>query len=166
MRHRILILPLKRKRQGKTDFRLRFRLISSGKPRLVVRRSLKNLLAQIVLYERGGDKVVASAHSNELKKYGLIKKRRNLSVAYFVGYLAGMKARQKNIKEAVFDMGLYKKTKGSVLFGALKGTIDSGIQIPHAPDILPPEERIKGKHLKDTVSFDAILKAIQQKFGQ
>ncbi len=165
MRRRITILPPKRKRLGKTDYRLRFRLASSGKPRLVIRKSLKNILAQIIIYQKGGDCVVASAHSNELKKYGLEQVRRDIPVAYLVGYLVGRKAAQKKIREAILDIGLYRVTKGSLLFAALKGTLDAGITIAHGNNVFPSEDRIKGKHLKNVVSVDSIIKNIQQELG-
>ena len=61
---------LRRKRQKRTDYRARKLLILSNKPRLVVRKSLKNISAQIVLYNPQGDKIVAAASTKELKKLG------------------------------------------------------------------------------------------------
>src|SRR3989344_970296 len=116
MKHRRVVLPLKRKRLGKTDYKARFRLLSSGKPRLVIRKSLRNLTAQVITYEKKGDRVIAASSSNELKTFGLTSKRRNIPIAYLVGYLLAKKAKQKKIANAIFDMGLYAKTKGSVLF--------------------------------------------------
>ena len=165
MKHRRVVLPLKRKRLGKTDYKARFRLLSSGKPRLVIRKSLRNLTAQVITYEKKGDRVIAASSSNELKTFGLTSKRRNIPTAYLVGYLLAKKAKQKKIANAIFDMGLYAKTKGSVLFACLKGAIDGGMNVPHSKEIFPSEERIKGKHLKDSVSVEDITKSIQQKFG-
>lgn len=165
MRQRRVILPLKRKRLGKTDYMLRFRLLSSEKPRLVIRKSLRNLNAQIVCYDKEGDKVIAASNSNELKQFGLAVKKRNISIAYLVGYLLAKKAMQKKIANAVFDMGLYTKTKGSILFACLRGAIDGGVNVPHSKEIFPAEERIGGKHLKDSVPVESVIKAIQQKFG-
>lgn len=162
MKRRKIILPLKRKRLGKTDYHLRYRLLSSGKPRLVVRKTLRYVTVQFVVYSPEGDRVAAAAHSRELKNYGLQKIERNTLTAYLVGYLTGKRAREKGLKEAVLDIGLYRKTAGSILFAALRGAIDAGITIPHSPKALPPEERIKGKHLKGIVPFDAILQAIRQ----
>ena len=165
MKRRRVVLPLKRKRLGKTDYKARFRLLSSGKPRLVIRKSLRNLTAQVITYEKKGDRVIAASSSNELKTFGLTSKRRNIPTAYLVGYLLAKKAKQKKIANAIFDMGLYAKTKGSVLFACLKGAIDGGMNVPHSKEIFPSEERIKGKHLKDSVSVEDITKSIQQKFG-
>ncbi len=160
-----MVLPLKRKRLGKTDYRLRFKLLSSKKPRIVIRKSLRNLNAQMVSYDKNGDKVVATSSSNELRQLGLDANRRNTPVAYLVGYLLAKKAKQKKIADAILDMGLYRKTKGSILFACLKGAIDGGINVPHSKEVFPSDERIKGKHLKDSVPVESMIKAIQQKFG-
>jgi len=37
--------------------------------------------------------------------------------------------------------------KGSKIYAVLKGASDAGLEIPHSPDILPSEERIKGGHI-------------------
>ena len=47
--HRI---KFRRKREGKTDYRKRLKLLLGGKPRLVVRKSLKNITAQIAVYSK------------------------------------------------------------------------------------------------------------------
>jgi len=139
----------KRKRQGKTDYRKRLKLLLANKPRLVVRKSLKNISAQIVEYDEKGDKVILSAHSSELKKYGYEGGKGNIPSAYLVGLLIGNKGKKKEIKSLVLDIGLQKSIKGSRIYSVLKGCIDGGLDIPHSKDILPSEDRIKGKHIKD-----------------
>jgi len=86
-------LGFKRKRIGKTDYRKRLRFLLANKPRIVVRKSLKNISAQIVEYNGKGDKVVVGAHSAELKKYGWQSGNGNLPAAYLVGLIAGTKAK-------------------------------------------------------------------------
>jgi large subunit ribosomal protein L18 len=46
-------------------------------------------------------------------------------------------------------LGLNISTKGSRIYAALKGVLDSGIKVPHSEDILPSEDRIKGKHISE-----------------
>ena len=60
----------KRRRLGKTNYKKRLQLLSSGIPRLVVRKSLNYIRAQIIEFDKKGDKTVASANSRELKKLG------------------------------------------------------------------------------------------------
>lgn len=141
-------VPFHRKSNGKTDYRLRKRLISSGKLRLVVRASLKHTTVQIVEAKPEGDLMLATAHSKELaKKYGWLGSGGNLSAAYLTGLLAGQRALLKGAKEAVLDIGLSTPSKGSRLFAGLKGAIDSGLQISYSEDILPDESRIRGEHI-------------------
>jgi len=145
-------LELKRKRLGKTNYRKRLKLLLANKPRLVVRKSLKNISVQIVEYDGKGDRVILSAHSSELKKYGWQGNKGNMPTSYLVGLLIGNKAKKKDIKELVLDIGLQNSVKGSRIYSLLKGCIDTGLNIPHSKNILPMEDRIKGKHIKN---FDA-----------
>jgi large subunit ribosomal protein L18 len=165
MRRRTVVIPLKRKRLGKTDYPLRFRLLSSGEPRLVVRKTLRNVYSQIISYDKHGDRVVASATSHELKQFGLSTSGRTVCAAYLVGYLLGMKAKRKDVPSAILDMGFYRKTKGSVIFACVKGVIDAGVRVPHSKEVFPSDDRIRGKHLKHAVPIDTIITTIQQKLG-
>ena len=65
------VVPHKRRREGKTDYRKRLKLLKSKKPRLVVRKSLKHVRAQIIKYSPKGDETLVSATSEELKKFGI-----------------------------------------------------------------------------------------------
>jgi len=137
-------LALKRRRQGKTDYHLRYRLVISQKPRAVVRKTNKFILVQIIGFDAKGDKVLAAAHSKELfKLYNWKGYGKNICAAYLTGYLAGLRAKQKGIEEAVLDIGLQTPVKGSKVFASLKGLLDAGINIPHSDDVLPDEERIR-----------------------
>src|SRR3989344_2097585 len=97
---------LKRKRKLKTDYKQRLKLIQSKKPRLVIRKSLNNILLQVVEYQEKGDKVIVSAYSKELKKLGWPFHLGNIPSAYLTGFLLGKKS--KNIKNMVLDLGLQR----------------------------------------------------------
>lgn len=142
-------LPFKRRQEGKTNYPKRLSLLKSGKSRLVIRRSLNNVKAQIVEYHKEGDKILVSSSSQELKKLGWNYPTGNIPAAYLVGLLIGKKALKNNIKEVVVDTGLYRNVKGSKINSVLKGAIDAGLQIPHDPEILPSEDRIRGKHISN-----------------
>ncbi len=151
MKPRKKTLQYRRKREGKTDYRKRLALLKSGLPRLVVRKSLHHVRAQIIEYHPDGDRVIADASTAELvKKFGLKKARRNTVTAYLVGLLIGKKAAAKNIKEAVLDIGLYHPVKNAVVYAALKGAVDTGLHVPHDLEVLPRESRLKGEHLKES----------------
>jgi len=146
VRQKTQIVAHRRRREGKTDYRLRLKLIKSHKPRFVVRKSANNITCQIIKHNSSGDNVVVSINSSHLKKLGW-KGHNNIPAAYLTGYLCGLSAKKHKVTEAVFDMGLYRSTKGSRLYAALKGAVEAGLEIPHSEDILPPEERTSGKHI-------------------
>ena len=137
----------RRKKEGKTDYRARLRLLTSGKLRLVARASLRNMALQLIQYDSQGDKVLMSAHSNELKKHGWLYSKNNLSAAYLLGLLIAVKAKRKGINDAVFDAGLGCAIKGGRLFAALKGAVDGGLNIPHDKSAFPDGSRMAGEHI-------------------
>ena len=159
-------IPHRRRRQGKTDFRLRLKLLKSGKPRLVVRKSLNNLVCQVIKYDSKGDKVIISADSRELKKLGWKHHCGNIPSAYLTGLLCGTKAKKK-VQEMVLDISLYPSVKGSRLYACLKGVLDSGIKVPHSEEILPPEDRLSGKHIssfsKKSANIEKDFQALKAK---
>jgi large subunit ribosomal protein L18 len=155
-------VPFRRRREGRTDYRGRLALIKSGKHRAVVRKSNKHMRIQLVSYDDKGDLIVAMAVSTELAKLGWKHSGNSTPGAYLTGYLAGKRAREKGVDEAVLDIGLKRPIKGSVLFAATKGLVDAGVQIPHDAGMLPSDDRVKGKHLKDgaEAQFDEVKSKI------
>ena len=85
----------------------------SGKPRLVARKSLNNVIAQLMAYDEQGDVVLVSAHSRELVKMGYKGHCGNLPAAYLTGLLLGKKAVKEGVEEAILDKGLHRATKGA-----------------------------------------------------
>jgi len=101
----------RRRRQGKTDYRARKRLITQYKNkynapryRLVVRFSNKDVTAQIVYAKLTGDIVLAAAYSHELKRYGVKVGFTNYSATYATGLLLARRLLTK--------IGLADKYKG------------------------------------------------------
>ena len=154
----------RRRKEGKTDFRQRLRLLLSQKPRVVVRKSLKNIVVQLVYPSEHGDVTLSSAISSELKKFGL-KRTGNTSAAYLTGLLFGLRA-TKVSKDAVLDIGLQTSSPGSKIYAALKGMTDAGMNIPHDPIMFPPEERIQGENTIEDLSFDDIKEKMLSEFTQ
>jgi len=141
-------MPFKRRRLGKTDYNKRLRLLTSKKPRLVVRRSLNYITAQIVEAGKEGDKTIVAASSKELKKLGWQFACDNIPASYLAGLLVGSKAVKKGVKEAVLDAGLYTSTKGSRIYATVKGAKDAGLNVAVSEEVFPSEERISGKHVE------------------
>lgn len=158
-------VAFKRRREGKTNYGARLKLIGLDKHRLVVRVTGNHTIAQIVDVQIEGDQTLVSAHSQELKNMGWLASGKNTSAAYLTGYLCGRKAIKEGITEAVLDMGLATSTKGSRVYAVLKGAIDAGLEVPHNDVILPSEDRITGEHISQYA--ESLDKAeMEKKFSQ
>ncbi|GBG86412.1 hypothetical protein CBR_g41408 [Chara braunii] len=172
----------RRRRQGKTDYHSRIRLVcqdknkyNTPKYRLAVRFTNKDCTCQVIYATIAGDIVVAAAYSHELPRYGLKVGLTNYAAAYCTGLLLARRLLNKyemdemypgnndgNVGEdfnvsaederrpfrALLDIGLVRTTTGNRCFGALKGALDGGLDIPHS------EKRFAGYNKEDK-SLDA-----------
>ena len=129
---------------GLTDYRARKRAVASHRILLVVRFSGKNVSAQFVRPDVKGDGVLSSVHSHSLRKLKWKGSLKSLPACYLLGLLAGKKAVEKGVKDAVLYNGLNPFIKGSRIAAFVKGARDGGVQIPVSEDVLPPEERLRG----------------------
>lgn len=163
MMKRTFKLKFRRRRIGKTNHRKRLNLLKSKLPRLVVRVTRNNIIAQIVEYDVKGDRTLVNTTSLELKKYGWYGHNGNCPAAYLTGLLCGKKALAKNIKEAVLDIGHKTPVKGSNVFAVLKGAIDAGMKIPHDSSCFPDEDRISGKKIEEYRKINLNFEQIKQK---
>ncbi len=146
---RTYIVPFRRKREGKTNYRSRLKLLMSNKPRIIIRKSKKHLLIQVANYALGGDRIIVSAHSRELAKYGWLGDENNVPAAYLCGMLAGRKALAQKVKEAIPDLGLQHPVKGASIYAAIKGAKDAGLKVPIDEKVAPSQERLSGKHISN-----------------
>ncbi len=162
-KNRKYTVRLKRKRDNKTNYKLRMGLLKSDKPRLVIRRSIRYILIQLIKSENSQDKIMISLTSKELKKFGWEYDLKNIPSSYLSGFLFGKKALKNNLHEAIFDLGLQKSVIKTRIYSALKGCIDAGLKIPHNNEIFPGEERIKGAHINKEMEkkFTEVKKKIE-----
>jgi large subunit ribosomal protein L18 len=138
----------RRRREGKTDYRVRLRLLKSGTERAVVRISDRRVQVSIVRYDPAGDRVVAVADSRELSALAFpAASLRSTPAAYLTAYLAGLRAKAAGAETAVLDLGLRHPTQGGRLAAALKGLLDAGLAIPHGEERFPSVDRLNGTHL-------------------
>lgn len=144
---KIFTVPYKRKRQGRTYYRKRLKILMSNKYRLVVRSSLRNIQISIVEYSPQGDMVKFTVDSKALAKFGWRADCGNIPSAYLIGFIAGKKSLQKEITEAVMDIGFNNSIKGSRFYAALAGVIDAGLKVPFSQEMLPSKDRISGEHI-------------------
>lgn len=199
----------RRRREGKTDYQARRALTiqdknkyMSPKYRLVVRLTNHYVICQVVYAEIDGDRIMASANSKELIRYGVKVGLKNYTAAYLTGLLVarrllvtlkmdGMYNGNEDPTGAVvkteegkrtfyvaavdeerrpfrcyLDVGLRRTTTGSRVFGAMKGAVDGGLDIPHNEKRFPgyireakkfdadeTRNRISGGHIKDYMEF-------------
>ncbi|TBU09673.1 ribosomal protein L5 [Hamiltosporidium magnivora] len=159
-------VKFRRRREGKTHYRHRLNLIrqdlnkyNNAKSRFVVRITNTKVICQIFKAYVEGDRLVASADSTELKKYGIEFGLTNYSASYATGLLCARRALKllkledsygkgdidgeyevvENKEDGprayvcYLDIGLARSTKGARVFAAMKGASDGGISIPHRP---------------------------------
>lgn len=143
----------RRRLEAKTDYKARLALLKSGKPRLVVRKTNKYIIAQIVLSEIAQDKVVINLSSKDLLAKGWPKERsgslKSLAASYCLGLLIGKQAKEK-VKEAILDIGMHRNVSRSRLYAVLKGAVDAGLNVSHAAESLPTKEMIESnKNTRD-----------------
>lgn len=157
----------RRRREGKTDYYFRKRIISqdkrkfnSPKYRIVVRISKNNIICQFVSSNMEGDKVINASYSKKLSKFGILFGLTNFPSAYACGItLSKSILFGKNIKfqqnsnqkqsisqaiKASLDIGLTRATTGHKVFACMKGVIDGGIVIPHSEKKYPGYSLEKG----------------------
>lgn len=157
----------RRRQEGRTDYGKRVKLLKSEKPRLVVRRTNKYIIAQYTLSEDARDKIIFGITSKALLKYGWPEEfkgsLKSVSAAYLTGFLTGNKIQKQKLEQPIIDFGMLRMQHKNKLFAFIKGIIDSGIEISCKEEAFPEEERIEGKNLKEDFSkqFNKIKSKIE-----
>lgn len=157
-------VAFRRRREERTNYYSRKKLLSSHEARAVVRRSNKNVSIQFAEFGMQGDSVLASANSRELKGMGWTRSCSSIPAAYLTGYLAGKRALKAGIEYAVLDIGMQKVQYGGVLFATVAGMCDAGLEVPHGDDVLPDEDRLLGKHIDEGI--EAEVNGLKQKMEE
>jgi len=179
----------RRRREGKTDYRARRRLIiqdknkyNTPKYRFVVRITNRDVICQIVYSKLIGDIVVCAAYAHELKRFGwpvpfttnyaacyatglLLARRHLTNIGLAKSYRGRLVADGRDYTiwahkegprpfKAYLDVGLRRTTTGARVFGAMKGALDGGINIPHN------RKRLFGYNHEENTLNDAALKKV------
>ena len=147
----------RRRLERKTDYKARLELLKSEIPRLVVRKTNKYIIAQIVKTENAQDSVLLGITSKILLSKAWAESHegslKSLQAAYLTGFLIGKLAQSKNIKQVILDIGLHRNVHKSRLYAVSKGAIDSGLKMPHAQEALPTEKDLqKNEKLKNLIN--------------
>lgn len=164
-------VKFKRRREGRTDYQARKRLIfqdknkyNTPKYRLIVRLSNRDITCQIAYARIEGDRIVCAAYSHELPRYGVKVGLTNYAAAYCTGLLVARRILNKLGLDSLYsgctdvtgeeylveplddgpgafrcylDVGLTRTTTGARVFGAMKGAVDGGLNIPHSVKRFP-----------------------------
>jgi len=165
-------VPFRRRREGRTDYHQRLRLLLSKENRVVVRKSARHMQVQLVAPKPEGDVTLSSAVSTELRKYGYEGTTGNTTAAYLTGLLFGLRTLDEGYEGGVLDIGLAASSAGSRVYAVLKGVVDAGMDVPHDPSVFPSDERIRGEHVADYVEgsnlpqqFEAVKEKILSEFS-
>ena len=144
-------LDKRRRLESKTNYTKRLILLKGNLLRLVVRKTNKYLILQIVESDDAKDKVLYSVNTRDLLKQGWPKDKsgslKSLAAGYLAGLLLGKKAKElKKDSSVILDSGLIPNTKGSRVYAIVKGVSDSGINIKYNEKVIPSDEMIKGEY--------------------
>jgi large subunit ribosomal protein L18 len=140
-------IPFRRRREGRTDYYARGKLLLSEHPRMVVRRTNREIIIQLVVPDEAGDRTLLVAYSRDLAAYGYRGHGANTPASYLTGILFGARCKKAGYPAAILDMGLRRATPGSRVFAALKGAVKAGLAVPHSEEILPDDSRVRGEHI-------------------
>ena len=159
----------RRRKERKTDYGIRIKLLKGGFPRLVLRKSNRYLIAQYVVSKEARDNIVTGTTSKILLKHGwpedMEGSLKSLPASYLTGLFFGKKIIGKKLETPVIDIGMMRNVNKSRVFAFIKGLVDAGVKIKCGEESFPDEERIKGKNLKRdfSVVFGRIKKQIEEK---
>merc|ERR1712005_25673 len=132
----------KRRREGKTDYYARKRLVTQAKNkfatpkyRFVVRLTNKDIICQVVSSKIAGDICHCAAYAHELPRYGLKEKfqgEEECTAEFEDCEIVNEDEDGPNAFHALLDVGLKPTTLGSKVFSAMEGAFDGGLEIPHS----------------------------------
>ena len=148
-------LRVRRRREGRTDYHRRLKLLRSGECRAIVRVTNRRVIVQISRYSPDGDEIIVSVDGEALvRNFSWPKNasKKSIPACYLVGYAAGKIALREGINTAVLDIGLATSSPGNRRYSALNGLKDAGMEIPHNESILPSEKRLHGEHIDASLS--------------
>ena len=156
----------RRRKENKTDYLKRLKLLKGEKPRVIFRKTNKFIISEYVLSKEAQDSIVFGFDSKKLNEYGWPKEAqgslKSTTAAYLTGYLTGKMIIKKKLENPLLDTGMNRAIHKNKVYAFLKGLIDSGIKIECKEEFFPEEARIKGEHLKNKIPFIEIKSKIDK----
>merc|ERR1711992_132989 len=149
---------------------------NTPKHRMIVRISNKDITCQNAYAHLKGDQVVCSAYAHELPRYGINVGLTNYAAAYATGLLLARRVLTKYKLDQLYpgqtevdgddflvedgderaafraclDVGLARTSTGAKVFGAMKGAVDGGLDIPHNTKRFPGYDKEADEFNADT----------------
>jgi large subunit ribosomal protein L18 len=150
----------RRRKESKTNYSRRLKLLKSEKPRLVFRKTNKLAIVQYVESFEAKDKVIFGVTSKILLKNGwpedLKGSLKGIPATYLTGYYVGKKILKDKLETPIVDLGMQRVIHKTRIFSFIKGLIDAGLPIPSKEEAFPEEERINGSSMKKKVDLEKI----------
>lgn len=140
---------VRRRRQGKTDYRKRRGMIVGKQAFLSVRISGRYIYAQLLRSAPRGDITLCSASSRNLNKFGWKGSSKNLPGAFLTGYHLGRLAQNSDVKDAILYSGVGRFVHGSRIASLVEGANQAGLSISINKESFPGKDRVNGKHIAD-----------------
>lgn len=162
---------------------------NTPKYRMIVRFTNKDIICQVAYARIEGDVIICAAYAHELPGFGVKVGLTNYAAAYCTGLLLARRLLNKYNLDTIYegnddingdeylveaqdgqpapfrcylDVGLARTTTGARVFGAMKGAVDGGLEIPHSTKRFPGydgeskefnaevhRDHIFGKHVAD-----------------
>jgi large subunit ribosomal protein L18 len=155
----------RRRRERKTDYGKRIKLLKSKSPRIVFRKTNRYIIAEYITSKEAKDKVEIGLTSKKLKEFGWPKEfegsLKSIPASYLTGLLMGKEIIKKKLKTPIIDLGMVRAIKKTKAYAFLRGLKDAGIKINCAEENFPEEEKISGKNMKK--DFSETFKEIKSK---
>jgi len=150
----------RRRKENKTDYLKRLKLLKGEKPRIIFRKTNKLIISEYIASKEAQDSVVFGFDSRKLNEYGWPKNSqgslKSTTASYLTGYLTGKNIIKQKLDTPILDAGMNRAIHKNKIYAFLKGLIDAGIKINCKKEFFPEESRIKGQHLKNKIPFDEI----------
>lgn len=154
----------RRRNENKTDYKLRFALLKSQVPRIVIRKTNKYFIVQVVETHESIDKVIFGVTSKDLLEQGWTEKfagsLKSIPAAYLTGILLAKKVGKGKF---ILDLGMARNLHGNRIYAVAKGLIDGGLDINVSEKVFPDQKRLDGEHLKPEMK--EIISKVKDKLG-
>ena len=156
----------RRRKENKTDYLKRLKLLKGEKPRIVFRKTNKFIISEYIVSKEAQDKVIIGFDSRKLNDYGWPKNAqgslKSITASYLTGYLIGKAIIKQNLEMPILDTGMNRAIHKNKIYAFIKGLIEAGIKINCKKEFFPEESRINGQHLKNKIPFDEIKSKIDK----